>query len=69
MVEHLHTGECIHRTLTISNAQESYCRLLAQLRGGPEPLTRELGSGGVVNQPNQVEILGHCRELPVDGMQ
>src|SRR5271167_3369633 len=53
--------------LTIANAQESYRRLPAQLSGGPEPFAWECRSGGVVNQPNQVEILGHRRELPPDG--
>ena len=55
--------------LTVANAQESNSRLLAQLSGGPEPFARECRSGGVVNQPNQVEILGHRRELPPDGEQ
>lgn len=48
---------------TIANAQESYCRLLAQLGGRPEPFTRECGSGGVVNQPNQIEIMWHLGKL------
>ncbi len=55
--------------LTVANAQESNSRLLAQLSGGPEPFARECRSGGVVNQRNQVEILGHRRELPPDGEQ
>ena len=54
---------------TIANAQESYRRRLAQLSSGPEPFARECGSGGVVNQPNQVEILRHGGELPSDGVQ
>jgi hypothetical protein len=55
--------------LTIANAQESYRRFLAQLGGGPEPFAWERCSGGVVNQPNEIEILGHRRELPPDREQ
>ena len=53
----------------IANAQESYRRVLAQLSSGPKPFARERGSGGVVNQPNQVEVLGHRGELPPDHAQ
>jgi hypothetical protein len=54
---------------TIPNAQESYCRLLAQLGGRPEPFARECRSGGVVNQSHQIEIEGHRRELPSNSVQ
>ena len=54
---------------TIANAQESYCRLLAQLGGRPEPFARECGSGGVVNQPNQIEIMWHRGELSSNAAQ
>ena len=53
----------------IANAQETYCRFLPQLGSRPEPLARKCRSGGVVNQPNQVEILGHRHELPSDSAQ
>src|SRR5438270_14098935 len=57
-------GLNVHVTaLTIANAQESYRRLLAQLGGRPEPFAWECGSGGVVNQSNQIEIMRHRREL------
>src|SRR5215472_10472297 len=55
--------------LTIANAQESYRRLLAQLGGRPEPFAWECGSGGVVNQSNQIEIMRHRRELPSNAAQ
>lgn len=54
---------------TIANAQESYCRLLAQLGGRPEPFARKRGSGGVVNQPNQIEIMWHRGELSSNATQ
>ena len=54
---------------TIANAQESYCRLLAQLGGRPEPFARECRPGDVVDQSNQIQIMRHRRELPSDGMQ
>ena len=54
---------------TIANAQESYCRLLAQLGGRPEPFARECGSGDVVNQPNQIEIMWHRGELSSNAAQ
>jgi hypothetical protein len=54
---------------TIANAQESYCRLMAQLGGRPEPFARECGSGGVVNQPNQIEIMWHRGELSSNAAQ
>jgi hypothetical protein len=60
----------VHITaLTIANAQEANRRLLAQLSGAPEPFARECRSGSVMNQPDQVEIMRHRRELPPDGMQ
>jgi hypothetical protein len=55
--------------LTIAYAQESYCRFLAQLSARPEAFARECRPGGVVNQPNQVEVMGHRRELPPNGTQ
>jgi hypothetical protein len=55
--------------LPIANVQESNRRLLSQLSGAPEPFARECRSGGLVNQPNQVKILGHRRELSTDGQQ
>jgi hypothetical protein len=55
--------------LTIANAQESYRRLLAQLGGRPEPFAWECGSGGVVNQSNQIEIMRHRGELPSNAAQ
>jgi hypothetical protein len=57
-------GLNVHVTaFTIANAQESYGRFLAQLGGRPQPFTWECGSGGVVNQSNQIEILWHRGEL------
>ena len=63
-------GLNVHVTaLTIAHAQESYRRLLAQLGGRPEPFAWESGSGGVVNQSNQIEIMRHRGELPSNAAQ
>src|SRR5436305_3044734 len=40
-----------------------------QLGGRPKPFTRERLSGGVVNQTDQIEFVGHRRELTADGLQ
>jgi hypothetical protein len=55
--------------LTIANAQESYGRFLAQQGGRPEPFAWACGSGGMVNQSNQIEIMWHRGELPSNAAQ
>jgi hypothetical protein len=63
-------GLNVHITaFTIANAQESYGRFLAQLGGRPEPFTWECGSGDVINQSNQIEIMWHRGELPSNAAQ
>src|SRR5215831_9383452 len=63
-------GLKVHVTaFPITNAQESQRRLLAQLSGGPQPFSRECGSSGVVNQPNQIEITRHRGKLSPDRAQ
>jgi hypothetical protein len=63
-------GLKVHVTaFSITNAQESQRRLLAQLSDGPQPFSRECGSSGVVNQPNQIEITRHRGKLSSDRAQ
>jgi hypothetical protein len=42
---------------------------MGELRSGPQPLARESSSGLVVNQPDQVEVVRHGRNLAAHGPQ
>src|SRR5436189_1133900 len=46
-----------------------YTTLFRSLSGRPKPFTRERPSGGVVNQTDQIEFVGHRRKLTADGLQ
>src|SRR5258708_29561030 len=39
-----------------------------QLGGGPKPVWRERSYGAVVDQTDQIEFVGHRRELTADGL-
>src|SRR5436189_3214478 len=56
-------------TLAVANAQKSHGGGVSQLSGRPKPFTRERPSGGVVNQTDQIEFVGHRRKLTADGLQ
>jgi len=56
-------------TLAVAHAQKSHRGRIHQLSGRPKPFTRERPSGGVVNQTDQVDFVGHGRELTADGLQ
>ena len=56
-------------TLAVAHAQKSHSGSVSQLGGRPKPLTRERLSGGVVNQTDQINFVGHRRELTADGLQ
>src|SRR5712692_7062203 len=56
-------------SLAVANAQKSYRCRLRQLGSRPKPFARECSSDGVVNQTDQIQVVGHRRELPTDGLQ
>jgi hypothetical protein len=54
---------------TITNAQKSDHRFIGQLIGRPKAFAGEGATGSVVNQADQIEVVGHGRELTADGLQ
>ena len=42
---------------------------MQQVLGGPQPFPRERPVGGLVNQTNEVQLVGHRRELAADGLR
>jgi len=56
-------------SFAVTNAQKPDRGGMHQLGGRPKPLTRKRPSGAVVNQTNQIEVVGHRRELTADGLR
>jgi hypothetical protein len=52
--------------LAVAHAQKSYGRFPDQLGGRPQPLSGKRSPGSLVNQPNQIQVVGHCGELAAD---
>ena len=55
--------------LAIARAQKPDGRQMQQLLGGPQPFPRKRPVGGLVNQTNEVQLVGHRRELAADGLR
>src|ERR1041385_4866578 len=53
----------------VAHAQEADRGRSSQLLGSPEPFTRERLPSPVVNQADQVEIVGHSSQLSANGLQ
>ncbi len=63
-------GLDIHVTaLTITNAQKSDRRFFDQLSGCPQAFAGKGAAGSVVDQPDEVEVVRHRRELAADCLQ
>src|ERR1700674_1065137 len=56
-------------TLAVAYTQKSHRGGVSQLSGCPKPFTRERLSGRLVNQTDQVDLVGHRRELTADRLQ
>jgi len=56
-------------TLAVAHAQKSHGGGVSQLSGRPKPFARDGPSGGVVNQTDQIDFVGHRRQLTADGLQ
>ena len=56
-------------TFTVAHAQEPDCGRGSQLLGSPKPFPRECLAGPVVNQADQVEVVGHGGQLFTNGLQ
>ena len=52
--------------LAVARAQKSYGRFTNQLGGRPQPLSGKRSPGSLVNQPNQIQVVGHGGELAAD---
>jgi len=55
--------------LTITNAQKSDRRFFDQLSGCPQAFAGKGAAGSVVDQPDEVEVVRHGRELAADCLQ
>src|ERR1035441_8054385 len=52
--------------LAVAHAQKSYGRFPEQLSGRPQPLSGKRSTGSLVDQANQIQVVGHGGELPAD---
>ena len=55
-------------TLAVASAQKADRSGAGQLGCGPEPFAGKRPTSLVVNQTDQVELVGHCRQLPANGL-
>ena len=55
--------------LAIANTQKSDDRLLGQLSGRPQSFAGEGTAGSMVDQADQIEVVGHGRKLTADCLQ
>jgi hypothetical protein len=53
----------------VAHPQEADRGRSSQLLGSPNPFPRERPSGQVVNQADQIELVGHGGQLSVNGLQ
>ena len=53
----------------VAPAQESHGGSLGEQSSVPEAFPRGRPSGGLVNQTDEIEFVGHGRELSADGLQ
>lgn len=53
----------------VATAQESHGGSLGEQSSGPEAFSRGWSSSGLVNQTDEIEFVGHGRELSADGLQ
>ena len=55
-------------TLAVAQSQKTDRWATGEIGGSPQALSGKCPSGWVVNQTNQIDFVGHCRQLPADGL-
>lgn len=53
----------------VAHAQEPRCSWMGELGRGPQPLSGKSSSGLVVDQADEIEIVGHSRDLAAHSPQ
>jgi hypothetical protein len=56
-------------SLAVAQPQKSDGRATGEIGSSPQAFTGKHPSGGVVNQTDQIDFVGHCHKLSPDGLQ